>query len=145
MAKVDMEEELAPLPFLLWVVLLFQARAWILLVLAGASRQQGDALLRLFVPDTASFYLGLALGFPALSCMLLSGYRQRFPRCWRAMRYGLLLSGALLCVWQFSQWNRVALEASPMLLLITLFDILTETALLTSSHLRRCFTQLTLW
>lgn len=135
------EEIAAPLPFLLWVILLYQARAWLLLIMAAASRQQGDALLRLFVPEISTFYIGLAMGLPALICMILSGYRQRFPRCWRLSRLCLLFSGALLCGWQLSQWNRVDLEASPVLLILTLFDLLTEVALLTMPRLKRCFTQ----
>ena len=131
----------APLPFLLWAILLYQARTWILLVMAGASRQQGDTLLRLFVPDPSTFYLGLAMGLPALVCMALSGYRQRFPRYWRLCRVSLLIGGALLCVWQLSQWNRMALENSPLLLLLTLFDLLTEGALLTMDRLKECFIQ----
>jgi len=138
---IEADGSAAPLPFLLWAILLYQARAWILLVMAGASRQQGDTLLRLFVPETSTFYIGLAMGLPALICMGLSGYRQRFPRIWRVCRYTLLVSGALLCAWQLSQWNRVALESSPLLLLLTLFDLLTEAALLSMSRLKRCFIQ----
>ena len=135
----DLDDEIAPLPFLLWVILLFQARAWLLLVMAGASRQQGDTLLRLFVPDTSTFFVGLAMGLPALLCMVLSGYRQRFPRVWWVCRYVLLASGALLCSWQLSQWSTVALEASPTLLIMTLFDVLNEFALFTLPHLKKCF------
>ncbi len=36
------------LPFLFWCVLLLQARTWVLFVMAGASRGQGDTLLNLF-------------------------------------------------------------------------------------------------
>ncbi|WP_241626461.1 DUF2919 family protein [Rosenbergiella epipactidis] len=135
------EGEAAPLPFLLWAILLYQARAWILLIMAGASRQQGDTLLRLFVPDPSTLYIGLALGLPALLCMALSGYRQRFPRSWRLCRISILIGGALICAWQLSQWNQMALESSPLLLILTLFDVLTEAALLTMSRLKRCFIQ----
>ncbi|MBT0727668.1 DUF2919 family protein [Rosenbergiella australiborealis] len=129
------------LPFFLWAILLFQARAWLLLVMAGVSQQQGEELLRLFVPESTTLYWGLGLGLPALICLLLSGYRHRYPRCWRASRYCVLLSGALICLWQLSQWNRSALEASPVLLLLTVFDIVTELMLLTNSRLRHCFNQ----
>ncbi|SEQ82698.1 Protein of unknown function [Rosenbergiella nectarea] len=143
MEDFDIEGEgiAAPLPFLLWAILLYQARAWILLVMAGASRQQGDTLLRLFVPETSTFYVGLVMGLPALICMMLSGYRQRFPRGWRVCRVSVIISGALLCAWQLSQWNREALESSPLLLILTLFDLLTEAALLTMGRLKRCFKQ----
>ncbi|HGW8131866.1 TPA: DUF2919 family protein, partial [Escherichia coli] len=33
------------LPLLFWLVLLLQARTWVLFVIAGASREQGTALL----------------------------------------------------------------------------------------------------
>ncbi len=46
------------LPLLFWAVLLLQARTWVLFVLAGASRGQGEALLGLFYPDRQSFWLG---------------------------------------------------------------------------------------
>jgi hypothetical protein len=46
------------LPFLFWCVLLLQARTWVLFIMAGASRQQGDVLLNLFYPDHDNFWLG---------------------------------------------------------------------------------------
>ena len=47
------------LPFLFWLVLLLQARTWVLFVIAGSSREQGTALLNLFYPDHA-FMAGIA-------------------------------------------------------------------------------------
>ncbi len=47
------------LPLLFWLVLLLQARTWVLFVIAGASREQGTALLNLFYPDHDNFWLGL--------------------------------------------------------------------------------------
>ena len=35
---------------------------------------------------------------------LLSGYRQRLPRLWRAMRWLLVLSQVLLLLWQPMLW-----------------------------------------
>lgn len=52
------------LPFLFWCVLLLQARTWVLFVMAGASRGQGDTLLNLFYPDHDAFWLGLLPGVP---------------------------------------------------------------------------------
>ena len=68
------------LPLLFWCVLLLQARTWVLFLMAGASRQQGDAILNLFYPDHDRFWLGLLPGVPAVLAFLLSGYRQRLPR-----------------------------------------------------------------
>ena len=55
-----------------------------LFVMAGASRQQGSDLLALFYPDSDTFWLGLGLGVPAALGLLLTGYRQRWPRLWHA-------------------------------------------------------------
>jgi hypothetical protein len=52
------------LPLLFWLVLLLQARTWVLFVIAGASREQGTALLNLFYPDHDNFWLGLIPGIP---------------------------------------------------------------------------------
>ena len=62
------------LPLLFWLVLLLQARTWVLFVIAGASREQGTALLNLFYPDHDNFWLGLIPGFisPYLACALFS-------------------------------------------------------------------------
>jgi hypothetical protein len=60
-------------------VLLLQARTWVLFLMAGASRQQGDALLNLFYPDHDNFWLGLLPGMPAVLAFIISGHRQRFP------------------------------------------------------------------
>jgi len=60
------------LPFLFWCVLLLQARTWVLFVLAGASRDQGNTLLNLFYPDHDNFWLGLLPGIPAVLAFLLS-------------------------------------------------------------------------
>ena len=45
------------LPFLFWCVLLLQARTWVLFVIAGSSREQGNTLLNLFYPDHDAFWL----------------------------------------------------------------------------------------
>lgn len=63
------------LPFLFWCVLLLQARTWVLFLMAGASRQQGDALLNLFYPDHDNFGWDCS---PA------------FRRCWRLSLAGIV-------------------------------------------------------
>ncbi len=70
-------------PFFFWLTLLL-AHTWIHLMMAGASRQQGNDLLGLFYsyPDRQAFWLGLALGAPALIGLLLTGYRARWPLLW---------------------------------------------------------------
>ncbi|EAP5710840.1 DUF2919 domain-containing protein, partial [Salmonella enterica] len=78
------------LPFLFWCVLLLQARAWVLFVIAGSSRGQGNTLLNFFYPDHDNFWLGLLPGVPAVVAFLLSGRREAFPGVWRWLR-GLLI------------------------------------------------------
>jgi hypothetical protein len=72
------------LPFLFWCVLLLQARTWVLFLMAGASRQQGDALLNLFYPDHDNFWLGLLPGVPAVLAFISAGIgsaSRLWPRC----------------------------------------------------------------
>lgn len=126
------------LPFLFWCVLLLQARTWVLFLMAGASRQQGDALLNLFYPDHNNFWLGLLPGVPAVLAFLLSGQRQRFPRIWPLMRWLLIASQALLLVWQPWLWFS---GETPSALTIALLaaDIYALWWLITSRRLRACF------
>lgn len=127
------------LPLIFWIILLLQARSWLLLIMAGASRDQGNTLLELFYPDTSVFWIGMALGVPAAAGLLLTGYRQRLPRLWRAWRWILcadLLAMLLqqgLTVWQGDE------ALSPLVLLFMLFDLLALGYLLFSQRLRDCF------
>ncbi len=141
MTHYDDDLEAHSLPFLLWVILLFQARAWVVLVMAAASRQQTTELLSFWAPDNHTLLIGLVFGFPALAVLAFSGYRQRFPRIWSQCRYLLWGSGAALLIWQLSQWNQATFEQSPLLLLFTVFDLLTELALLFMRPLQDCFRQ----
>nr|VUD28209.1 inner membrane protein YfeZ [Raoultella sp. NCTC 9187] len=98
------------LPFLFWCVLLLQARTWVLFIMAGASRQQGDVLLNLFYPDHDNFWLGLLPGIPAVLAFIVSGQRQRFSPllaadtagCWCSLRR-CCLSGSRCCGWAASR------------------------------------------
>ena len=60
------------LPLGFWAVLILQARTWLLFVMAGASREQGESLLALFYPDTQRFWYGMLLDALALSYLLLN-------------------------------------------------------------------------
>ncbi|MFH2708997.1 DUF2919 domain-containing protein [Klebsiella aerogenes] len=124
------------LPLLFWGVLLLQARTWVLFVMAGASRQQGDALLNLFYPDHDNFWLGLLPGVPAVAAFLLSG--QRFPRLWPLMRWLLIASQALLLAWQPWLWLN---GEAPSTLTIALLaaDIYALWWLISSRRLHACF------
>jgi len=127
------------LPFLFWLILLLQSRTWWLLVMAGASRQQGNDLLALFYPDRQAFWSGLVLGLPALSGLLLTGYRSRLPRVWRSWRLVLVVSLGANLLWQSVQLVQTDLLSSPLPLLFTLFDLLALLWLLISVRLRACF------
>ncbi len=48
------------------LVLLASGANLVLFVIAGASREQGTALLNLFYPDHDNFWLGLIPGIPAV-------------------------------------------------------------------------------
>ncbi|MGK3125812.1 DUF2919 domain-containing protein [Candidatus Pantoea formicae] len=127
------------LPFLFWLILILQARTWLLLVMAGASRQQGNDLLALFYPDRQSFWLGLALGIPAALGLLLTGYRQRWPRLWQSWRHVLSVSLLINLLWQGYGLLQGAFPDSPLPLLLMLFDLLALVWLQTHQRLRDCF------
>lgn len=126
------------LPVLFWLVLLLQARAWVLFVIAGSSREQGNALLNLFYPDHDNFWLGLLPGLPAVLAFLLSGRRHAFPALWRALRVLLILAQAALLVWQIVLW----LKGEPVngvSLSLLVADIVALIWLLTNRRLHACF------
>lgn len=127
------------LPFLFWCVLLLQARTWVLFVMAGASRGQGDTLLNLFYPDHDAFWLGLLPGVPAVLAFLCSGRRQVIPRVWGALRGLLILAQVVLLGWQPWLWlNGEPLSGIGVALVVA--DIVALLWLLTNPRLRACFT-----
>ncbi|MGU3413977.1 DUF2919 domain-containing protein [Enterobacteriaceae bacterium C34A] len=126
------------LPFLFWCVLLLQARTWVLFVMAGASRQQGDTLLNLFYPDHDNFWLGLLPGVPAVVTFLLSGRRHQNPRLWATMRWVLIAAQLALLVWQPLLW----LQGEPLSgigLTLVVMDIFALWWLFSNRRLRACF------
>lgn len=127
------------LPFLFWCVLLLQARTWVLFLMAGASRDQGDTLLNLFYPDHNLFWLGLLPGVPAVLAFLASGRRQVYLRTWRLLRPALVVAQIVLLGWQPWLW----LSGEPLSgigLSLFLLDIFALWWLLTNRRLRACFT-----
>ncbi|WP_394210793.1 DUF2919 domain-containing protein [Enterovibrio calviensis] len=64
---------------LFWLSCVFLARAWLVFVIAGVSREQGQDLLALFYPSHDALYIGLGVGFPAVVLMLLAGNLHRYP------------------------------------------------------------------
>lgn len=126
------------LPLLFWCVLLLQARTWVLFVLAGASRDQGNTLLNLFYPDHDNFWLGLLPGVPAVLAFLLSGRRHLWPRLWSALRSLLIAAQLILLVWQPWLW----LQGEPLSgigITLVIADIVALLWLVTNPRLRACF------
>ena len=127
------------LPFLFWLVLLLQARTWVLFVIAGSSREQGTALLNLFYPDHSLFWIGLLPGVPAVLAFLLSGRRHLYPRLWKWLRPVLILAQLILLLWQ--PWMWLGGEAlSGVGLSLFLLDIFALWWLITNRRLHACFT-----
>jgi len=124
-------------PGLFWLVLIFQARTWVLLIIAGASRDQGDALLRWFYPDNDVFWLGLLPGIPAALAFILSGRRARLPRLWPLLRPLLIMTQCLLFIWQCYALTDEGLTAMTALLLVA--DLLALSWLIRSQRLRDYF------
>lgn len=126
------------LPFLFWCVLLLQARTWVLFVIAGASRQQGDTLLSLFYPDSDSFWLGLLPGVPAVLAFLLSGRRHQLPRLWPVVRWVLIAAQLILLLWQpLLWWQGEPLSGIGLALVIA--DAFALWWLVSNRRLRACF------
>ncbi len=125
---------------LFWLVLLLQARTWVLFVIAGASREQGTALLNLFYPDHDNFWLGLIPGIPAVLASLLSGRRATFPRTWRVLYFLLLFAQVVLLCWQPRLWLKGE-SVSGIGLALVVADIVALIWLLTNRRLRSCFNE----
>lgn len=130
------------LPFLFWCLLLLQARTWVLFLMAGASRDQGDALLNLFYPDHSLFWIGLLPGVPAVLAFLLSGRRHVYPRAWRLLHPVLVVAQLILLFWQPWLWlSGEAVSGVGVSLLV--FDIYALWWLLSNRRLRACFRDVT--
>ncbi|MGF1773490.1 DUF2919 domain-containing protein [Vibrio wakamikoensis] len=63
-------------PILLWLGWAFLIRAWVVFVVAGASRQEGSTILQYVYPNHTMLYLGLAMGLPIVVGMWLVGLRK---------------------------------------------------------------------
>lgn len=128
------------LPFLFWCLLLLQARTWVLFLMAGASRDQGAALLDLFYPDHSLFWIGLLPGVPAVLAFLLSGRRYAYPRLWRMLRPLLIFAQLILLLWQPWLWlDGEALSGVGLSLFV--IDIFALWWLITNRRLRACFNE----
>ena len=126
-------------PLLFWCILLLQARTWFVLVLAAASRQQGDAILGAFYPDRDTFWFGLLPGIPAALAFMMSGRRHLHPRLWAMWRWVLVAAQGVVLAWQLLLlWQGEALTGVTLSLLIA--DIFALWWLCQSRRLRDYFT-----
>ncbi|PIJ51565.1 hypothetical protein BL250_03425 [Erwinia sp. OLTSP20] len=127
------------LPLSYWLILLLQSRSWVLLVLAGVSRQQASTLLGLFYPDPHDFWFGLIGGIPAVAGFLLSGWRQRFPRSWQAWRWVLIFSLLFSFIQPSVAISQDRVQMTPWLIITGVADLLALCWLLLDGRLRDCF------
>ncbi|BDU38102.1 DUF2919 domain-containing protein [Vibrio nigripulchritudo] len=94
-------------PIWLWLGWLFLAKAWVVFVVAGVSRESGSKLLEMIYPVKDTLYLGLAMGLPSILLMWLIGFRNP-ERSWinrlmswgRGITLGLIVSHFALVVYQ---------------------------------------------
>jgi hypothetical protein len=90
-------------PKLIWLGWLFLAKAWIVFVVAGASRDSGTTILTIVYPDHSMLYLGLIMGLPSIILMWLISLRAP-ERSWvnRIVSVGKPLT-LLMVILQFMQ------------------------------------------
>ncbi|RJX67506.1 DUF2919 domain-containing protein [Vibrio sinensis] len=62
-------------PIWLWLGWGLLAKAWIVFVVAGASRDSGSKILTIVYPDHDMLYLGLMMGLPSLALMWMISLR----------------------------------------------------------------------
>ncbi|XNM56897.1 DUF2919 family protein [Escherichia coli] len=121
-------------------MLLLQARTWVLFVIAGASREQGTALLNLFYPDHDNFWLGFRSRYSGGAGIFAGGWRASFPRIWHVLYFLLLLAQVVLLCWQPWLWlNGESVSGIGLALVVA--DIVALIWLLTNRRLRACFNE----
>ncbi len=76
-------------PVWLWLGWIFLAKAWVVFVVAGVSRESGGKLLEIIYPVRQTLYIGLGMGLPSIIMMWLIGLRDaKRPIVNRIMTYG---------------------------------------------------------
>ncbi len=70
------EEGFLKVPKWLWLGWLFLAKAWVVFIVAGVSREVGTTLLEMIYPIRSSLYMGLITGLPALFLIWSMGLRK---------------------------------------------------------------------
>ena len=132
-------------PAFFYIGLLFLARTWIILILSLASRETGQKILALLLPDRNYFYWGLASGAVSIILLLLSGRdHEKHPwiqAIWKKGALFLLASVSFdLCLQLYHLYLdkfQYSLAASIQLVFVSWFLLYC----IKSKHLKACFTQ----
>ncbi|WP_299016023.1 DUF2919 domain-containing protein [uncultured Photobacterium sp.] len=92
---------------MLWLTLVFSAKAWIIFFMAGASREQGAQILEILYPVRDNLYFAMVTGLPALFLMWLTGQRHKNKKLinslWRRGKTILLVAYMTDCALQVYQ------------------------------------------
>ncbi|KLV05911.1 membrane protein [Photobacterium aquae] len=133
---------LKPSP-LLWLVMLFSAKGWVVFVMAGASRQQGAKILELLYPIPENLYLAMAIGLPSLLLMWLAGLRHKNNKfiniIWQQGKWILLAAYITDCALQMHQLLLTHGEFSWTRAVSMLLTLWLGSYLLRSSRVRHTF------
>ncbi|GAK87021.1 arginine/ornithine antiporter ArcD [Vibrio ponticus] len=70
-------------PKWLWLGWMLLAKAWVVFIVAGVSRDSGSTILNYVYPDHDMLYLGLLMGVPSIALMWLISLRSP-ERRWSA-------------------------------------------------------------
>ena len=132
-------------PTFFYVGLLFLARTWIVLILSLASRETGEKILTLLLPDRHYFYWGLASGVVSIILLLLSGRdHEKHPFIhviWKSGYLFLLVSIFFdLCLqlhYLYLDKFQYSITASLQLVFVSWLLLYC----IKSKHLKQCFTQ----
>ena len=113
---------------MLWLALAFSAKAWVIFVMAGASREQGAQILEVLYPLRDNLYFGMATGLPALFLMWLTGQRYKNNKLintlWQQGKTILLaayMTDCALQVYQLSLLHGAFSWSQAVILLLTLW------------------------
>ena len=131
-------------PIFFYIGLIFLARTWMLLIFSLASRETGEKVLLLLMPDRHYFYWGLASGFLSIILLALSGREYTtqsfFLTLWKKGYFMLVVSIIFDLGLQLYYLNldhfRYSLFASFQLV----FIIWLLLYCFKSKHLKQCFT-----
>ena len=133
-------------PFLFYIGLLFLSRTWIILILTLASRETGEKVLSLLLPDRQYFYWGIASGSVSIILLLLSGQDHEkyfYIRIIWKYGYAFLLASIVFdfCLqlhYLFLSHFQYSVSASLQLVLISWLFLYC----IKSRHLKKSFTQI---